>query len=88
MYAESTTTQGLLFIAIFVINADQTTGEGEDLAKSDEDGVMDLAQWWAEEARGEHYAPEGAQCSSGDELDLFHGTGILRPTDFTDFSRI
>ena len=33
---------------------------------------MDLAQWWAEEARGKHYAPEGAQCSSGDELEVFH----------------
>ena len=33
---------------------------------------MDLAQWWAEEARGEHHAPEGAQCSSGDELEVFH----------------
>ena len=33
---------------------------------------MDLCQWWAEEARGEHYAPEGAQCHSGDELEVFH----------------
>ena len=33
---------------------------------------MNLCQWWAEEARGEHYAPEGAQCSSGDELEVFH----------------
>ena len=35
---------------------------------------MDLAQWWAEEARREHYAPEDAQCNSGEELDVFHGT--------------
>ena len=35
---------------------------------------MDLCQWWADEARGEHYAPEGAQCHSGDELEVFHGT--------------
>ena len=34
---------------------------------------MYLAQWWAEEARREHYAPEGAQCNSGEELDVFHG---------------
>ena len=33
---------------------------------------MYLAQWWADEARGEHYAPEGAQCHSGDELEVFH----------------
>ena len=88
MYAESTTTQGLLFIPVLVVNADQTTGEGEYFAKGDENGVMNLAQWWAEEARGEHHAPEGAQCSSGDELEVFHGPGILSPTDFTDFSRI
>ena len=40
---------------------------------------MNLAQWWAEEARGEHYAPEGAQCSSGDELEVFHGLGFYLP---------
>ena len=85
MYAESTTTQGLLCIPVFVVDPYQGTGEGEDFAKGDEDGVMDLAQWWAEEARREHHAPEGAQCHSGDELELFHGTGILSPTDFTDF---
>ena len=34
--------------------------------------MMDLCQWWAEEARREHYAPEGAQCNSDDELELFH----------------
>ena len=33
---------------------------------------MDLAQWWAEEACREHYAPKGAQCHSGDELEVFH----------------
>ena len=33
---------------------------------------MNLAQWWADKARGEHYAPEGAQCHSGDELEVFH----------------
>ena len=40
---------------------------------------MDLCQWWAEEARREHYAPEGAQCNSGDELELFHGLGSYFP---------
>ena len=40
---------------------------------------MDLAQWWADEARGEHYAPEGAQCHSGDELEVFHGLGSYLP---------
>ena len=72
MYAESTTTQGLLFVPVFIVNTDQTTGEGEDFAKSDENRVMDLCQWWAEEARGEHYAPEGAQCQCSEELQAFH----------------
>ena len=52
---------------------------------------MDLAQWWAEEARGEHYAPEDAQCHSGDELEVFHGLCIYFPLItliYTDVSRI
>ena len=52
---------------------------------------MYLAQWWAEEARGEHHAPEGAQCSSGDELEVFHGLGSYLPLItliYTDVSRI
>ena len=86
MYAESTTTQGLLFVPVFVIYSYQTPAEGEDFAESDQYTVMDLAQWWAEEARGEHYAPEGAQCHSGDELEVFHR--IWKLDRFTDFSRI
>ena len=50
-YAESTTTQGLLFIAVLVIYTDQWAAEGEDFAEGDEDGVMDLAQWRAAETR-------------------------------------
>ena len=52
---------------------------------------MDLCQWWADEARGEHYAPEGAQCHSGDELEVFHGLGSYLPLIsliYTDVSRI
>ena len=41
--------------------------------------MVDFCQWWAEEARGEHYAPEGAQCNSGDELEVFHGLGFYFP---------
>ena len=91
MYAESTTTQGLFFIAVLVIYTDQRAAEGEYFAKGDEDGVMDLAQWWAAEARGEHHAPEGAQCHSGDELEVFHGLGFYLPLItliYTDVSRI
>ena len=91
MYAESTTTQGLFFVPVFIVNTDQTTGEGEYFAKSNEDRVMDLAQWWAEEARGEHYAPEGAESHSGDELEVFHELGSYLPLItliYTDVSRI
>ena len=52
---------------------------------------MHLAQWWADEARGEHHAPEGAQCHSGDELEVFHGLGFYLPLItliYTDVSRI
>ena len=80
-----------LLISIFVIYPYQRTGEGEYFAKGDEDGVMDLAQWWADEARGKHYAPEGAQCNSGDELEVFHGLGFYFPLItliYTDVSRI
>ena len=41
----------LLFVPVFVVDTYQTPAESEYLAKGDEDGVMDLAQWWAEEAR-------------------------------------
>ena len=51
MYAESTTTQGLFFIPVLVVYTDEGAAEGEYFAKGDEDGVMDLAQWWADEAR-------------------------------------
>ena len=43
---------------------------------------MYLAQWWAAEARGEHYAPEGAQCHSGDELEVFHRVRSLWVQEF------
>ena len=42
MYAESTTTQGLLFIAVFVVYTDEGAAEGEYFAKGDENRVMDL----------------------------------------------
>ena len=35
--AESTKTQGLLFVAVLIIYSYQGTGEGEDFAKGDED---------------------------------------------------
>ena len=62
----------LLFVAVVVVNADERTAEGQYLAEGDEYGVVYLAQWWAEEACGEHYAAEAAQCHSDDELQTFH----------------
>ena len=81
----------LFFVAILVIYPYQTTAEGEDFAKGDEDGVMDLCQWWAEEARHQHRASKDAQCHSGDELEVFHGLGSYLPLItliYTDESRI
>ena len=49
---------------------------------------MNLAQWWAAEARGEHRASKDAQCHSGDELEVFHGLGSYLPLItliYTDF---
>ena len=61
-----------LLISIFVIDPYQTAAEGEYFAKGDENRVMNLAQWWAEEARPQHRASKDAQCHSGDELEVFH----------------
>ena len=41
-FAEATS----LAIPVFVVYPYQGTGEGEDFAKGDEDGVMYLCQWW------------------------------------------
>ena len=41
----------LFFVAVLVVNTDQTTGEGEYFAKGDEDGVMYLSQWWNHKPR-------------------------------------
>ena len=81
----------LFFIAVLVVDPYQTPAEGEYFAKGDENRVVDLAQWWADEARGKHYAPEGTQCNSGDELEVFHGLGSYLPLItliYTDVSRI
>ena len=51
MYAESTTTQGLFFIPVFVVDAYQGTGEGEDFAKGDSSKsaicMTDALRHWA-----------------------------------------
>ena len=69
----------LFFVPVFIVNTDQTTGEGEYFAKGDENRVMYLAQWWAAEARYEQCAPKRAHCNSGDELEVFHGLGSYLP---------
>ena len=80
-----------LAIAVLVVDADEGAAEGEYFAKGDEDGVMDLCQWWAEEARYEQCAPKRAHCNSGDELEVLHGLGfyfLLITLICTDVSRI
>ena len=37
---------------------------------------MDLAQWWAAEARGKHYAPEGTESNGYSQLKIFHNFKI------------
>ena len=41
----------LFFVSVLVVDAYQGTGEGEDFAKGDEDGVMYLSQWWNHKPR-------------------------------------
>ena len=80
-----------LAIAVLVVYADQGAAEGEYFAKGDENRVMDLAQWWADEARHQHRASKDAQCHSGDELEVFHELGSYLPLItliYTDVSRI
>ena len=60
------------FVAVMVVDADERSSEGEYLAEGDEYGVVYLADRWAEEARYEQCAPEGAHCGSDDELHAFH----------------
>ena len=49
-----------LFIPILIVNAYQTTAEGEYFAKGNEHGVVYLAQWRAAEASDEQDASEDA----------------------------
>ena len=51
-----------------VVDTDEGAAEGEYLAKSDEDGVVYLSQWWAAEPRNEQCTPEGAHRHGGYEL--------------------
>ena len=61
----------LFFVAVFVVDADQTTSEGQYLAESNENRMVYLRQRWKDKARGKHYAPEGAQCKRCEELNVF-----------------
>ena len=47
-----------------VVDADEGAAEGEDLTKSNEDTVVDLAQGRANEARYEQYTSKPAQTYS------------------------
>ena len=61
----------LLAVAVFVVDADQTTSKGQYLAKGNENRMVYLRQGWKDKARGKHYAPEGAQCKRCEELNIF-----------------
>ena len=39
--------------------------------------MVDLCQWWEEETRYEHYAPEGAEGNGYSQLKIFHNFKIL-----------
>ena len=66
-----------LAIAVLVVNTDQTTAESEYFAKGDENRVMYLAQWWADEARHQHCASKGAESNGYSQLKIFHNFKIL-----------
>ena len=62
----------LFLISILIVDADEAAAEGQYFAKGDEDGVMYLCQWWADEARQQHRAPEGAERNCRCQLKIFH----------------
>ena len=55
-----------------IVYTDERAGEGEYLAKGDEDGVVDFSERMRYKPTRKQCAPEGAHCSSDDELELFH----------------
>ena len=55
-----------------VVNADERTAEGQYFTEGDEYGVVDFAQWVCNKTTRKQCAPEGAHCSSDDELQTFH----------------
>ena len=55
-----------------VVDSDEGAGEGENLTKSDEDGVVDFSKRMRYEPTRKQCAPESAHCSSDDELELLH----------------
>ena len=66
-----------------VVDSDEGAGEGENLTKSDEDGVVDFSKWMCNKPTREQCTPEGAHCSSDDELQAFHDNQqLLAVQDF------
>ena len=55
-----------------VVDSDEGAGEGENLTKSDEDGVVDFSKRMRYEPTRKQCAPESAHCSGDDELELLH----------------
>ena len=60
-YTETTTIPGLFFVSIAVVYADERAAKGECFAKGDEDRVMNLCQWRADEACHQQEASKRAE---------------------------
>ena len=55
-----------------VVDSDEGAGEGENLTKSDEDGVVDFSSRYSHEPARKQCAPEGAHRYGEYELGLSH----------------
>ena len=55
-----------------VIDTDERASEGKYLAKGDENGMVDFSERMRYKPTRKQCTPEGAHCSSDDELELFH----------------
>ena len=63
----------LFLVPVLVVYPDEGTSEGQYLAEGDEYAMVYLRQRRKDEARREHYAPEGAQRQCDYQLNvLFH----------------
>jgi hypothetical protein len=64
----------LFFVSVVVVDADEGACKSENLSESDEDGMVDFSERMRYKPTRKQCTPEGAHCSSDDELELFHGS--------------